>query len=301
MTDRPVAVYDSGVGGLPYYAHAREKLPAEDFVYLADTANFPFGEKSVAELRRIVVESVGRLIAATDPKVVVVACNTASVVALEALRNSYPLPFVGVVPAIKPAAAASKTRSIALLATARTVGDHYTDKLIGDFAAGCSIARVADGTLVRFVENRILTASVDERRAAAAAAVAPLLHARVDTVVLGCTHFVYLADEIAGALGDGVSVLDSRDGVVRQLARITGRRESPAGTRSMDRFYVTGFRSGRAESGASDGVEQDIALYRAFAERFDMAYAGSIEEAADVGRRTDTPLPRPARSADLPL
>ncbi len=268
MAERPVAFFDSGLGGLPYYEWAAGRLPTETFVYLADTANFPYGEKSIEELEQIVIKSVGRLIAHTNPKVVVVACNTASVVALPALRRSYPIPFVGVVPAIKPAATLSKNRSIGLLATARTVTDKYTERLIRDFAADCNIARIADGKLVRFVESRILDAGIEEKRTAVAASVRSLREAHVDAVVLGCTHFVYLAAEIEEALGRGVKVLDSREGVGKQLARVVTPARNTQARRTADSFYVTGF-------GQQSGANQEE-RYRAFAERFGLRYDGVI-------------------------
>ena len=289
MADRPVAFFDSGVGGLPYYAWAAERLPSEHFVYLADTANFPYGEKPVEDLERIVLDAVGGLIAAADPKVVVVACNTASVVALEALRKRYAVPFVGVVPAIKPAARASRNRSIGLFATARTVGDRYTDSLIRDFAADCSIARVADGALVRFVESRILDADAGQRRAAVAVSAAALRAARVDAVVLGCTHFVYLAAEVEEALGRGVKVLDSREGVGRQLARIIGPGKVNRATRDprerlRDRLMVTGFPQDSTRGSLTPASTSEEARYRAFAAHFGMEYAGVIGIAAEPTR-----------------
>ncbi|HUX11835.1 MAG TPA: glutamate racemase [Spirochaetia bacterium] len=273
MSERPVAFFDSGLGGLPYYEWAAGRLPTERFVYLADTANFPYGEKPVGELERIVVKNVGRLIAQTNPKVVVVACNTASVVALSALRRSFPIPFVGVVPAIKPAAKFSKSRSIGLLATARTVTDKYTERLIRDFAMDCNIARIADGALVRFVESRILDAGVEEKRAAISASVRSLREAKVDAVVLGCTHFVYLAAEIEEALGQGVRVLDSREGVAEQLARVITRARDAQSPKRADSFYVTGFEN------LSTGNQEES--YRAFAVRFGMRYEGVIGTAGE--------------------
>lgn len=283
MTDRPIAFFDSGIGGLPYYERAAERLPAERFVYLADTAGFPYGEKTLRDLERIVVAAVGRLIAAVNPRAVVIACNTASVVALDALRRTYgDVPFVGVVPAVKPAAQRSRNRSIALFATARTVADRYTDSLIGEFAADCRVARVADGALVRFVERHIFTADAEQRRAAVASAAAALTGARspdgtlsgaqVDVVVLGCTHFVYLAKEIGEALGEGVQVLDSRDGVCRQLERIVGVRPAETDRKRESVLYVTGF------DGAGDAADEKR-RYTEFAAHFGLTYGGVIDRA----------------------
>ena len=129
LDHRPVVVFDSGVGGLPYLQRLREFLPDETFSYVADTANFPYGEKSTAELNDIVHRQMERLIHRIVPKLVVVACNTASVVALSELRAAFGLPFVGVVPAVKPAAETTENKRIGLIATRKTVEDPYTDML----------------------------------------------------------------------------------------------------------------------------------------------------------------------------
>ncbi|HUX19839.1 MAG TPA: aspartate/glutamate racemase family protein, partial [Spirochaetia bacterium] len=143
MAERPVVFYDSGIGGLPYLAWVRERRPDAHFIYVGDNEHFPYGEKTHEELRRIAVSVVGRILTRFDPQLVVVACNTASVVALAELRARYPVAFVGVVPAVKPAAERSRGRRIALLATTRTVGDAYSEKLIKEYASDCTVVRIA--------------------------------------------------------------------------------------------------------------------------------------------------------------
>ena len=141
---KPIAFLDSGVGGLPYLEMAREHLPKENFIYLADRKNFPYGTKSAEEVFAAVAVLTDRILAAEKPKVFVLACNTMSVVALTRLRKLYPrLPFVGVVPAVKPAAERTKVKRIGVLATNRTLQDAYLDDLIRRFASSCEVVRVA--------------------------------------------------------------------------------------------------------------------------------------------------------------
>lgn len=228
MTERPVLVLDSGIGGLPYVSAARQLLPERRFVYVADHAGFPYGEQAPERLRSMLLELVGRSIERENPTAVLVACNTASVVALEALRRAYPAPFVGVVPAVKPAAAASRSRRIGVLATARTVEAHYLRELVGQFARDAVVTAVAAGEIVRLVEEGSGNPSPERVRQVVGPAVARLRQARVDIVVLGCTHFVYLLQQLEELLGPDVTVIDSREGVVRRLQRVVEAGEAVA-------------------------------------------------------------------------
>src|SRR5690606_31067332 len=138
----PILIMDSGVGGLSVYQHIRERLTGWPTIYLADSAGFPYGPKSEAEILNRVVSLVQSAYERYRPALVVVACNTASTLVLPALRERLPVPIVGVVPAIKTAAAVSKTRTIGLLATPGTIAREYTAQLIGSFAPDCRIIRV---------------------------------------------------------------------------------------------------------------------------------------------------------------
>lgn len=258
-------------------------------VYLADTLHFPYGEKTSDQVRSAVVSAIGALIAQVNPKLIVVACNTASVIALAALRRTYDLPFVGVVPAVKPAARISRLRRIGILATSRTVQDTYTERLIHDFASDCSITRVAASELVDFVERRHIGSSDSERREVVARAVAPLKKAGVDSVVLGCTHFVYLSDVVAAELGTDVQVLDSRDGVCRQVVRLLdqgGLHASETEKRQSDTFFVTGFPE-RPDGGGHDRYTEPMSVseYEKFANTFGLEYSGALEPLRATGTR----------------
>jgi glutamate racemase len=269
---RPIAVFDSGVGGLPYLSWLKRNLPGERFVYLADRANFPYGEKSEDELRGIIMDTVGRYISSQDPKIMIIACNTASVVALADLRARYDIPFIGVVPAVKPAAEMSQTRSIGILATRRTVQDPYTEGLISSFAPDCSVFRFAGVEIVDLVENHFFTTSAEEKRRVLEPAVDYFRQRNVDTVVVACTHFIFVQEELQRMMGEGTRMIDSRDGVGRQAIHILEERQllERNGGRPMDGdnhvdgdyFFVTRV--------------QDEGRYRRFAADFALQWGGAL-------------------------
>jgi glutamate racemase len=241
MIPEPVAFLDSGVGGLPYLAHTRHLLPDWRYVYVADRENFPYGEKDPA---RIIEASIGvteRLIARTHPLLIVVACNTISVVALEALRARFPLPFVGVVPAVKPAASFSRRRRVGVLATRQTVEGAYLRALIEKHARGCTVVSLPASGLVEFVERDLYKAGPAERADRVRREVDRFRDARIDALVLACTHFLHLESEFRTQLdGDGVMLVDSRDGVSRQVARLLAGCPPSNGRNGDDVLHVTG-------------------------------------------------------------
>ena len=233
MSDGSIAFFDSGLGGVPYLLEARRRAPGHAYTYYADTAHFPYGDQPVRALRRIVVDSVSRLIELVHPRVVVVACNTASVVGLGELRARFPVAFVGVVPAIKPAA--ERAVRIGVLATTRTVRDRYVRGLIRRFAAKKPVTLVAAGGLVRVIEEQL--GSLDEQyvRDILREPMARFVEAGVTTIVLGCTHFVHVRDIIRDMAGEHVGVIDSVDGVVRRTLDLAGSPpgEAPGTTRLL--------------------------------------------------------------------
>jgi glutamate racemase len=264
MESQPIIFFDSGVGGLPYLALARERLPAERFVYVADRGHYPYGEKTVEQIRSIVLEVFGRVAARFAPKLCVVACNTASVAALAALRAAHGLPFVGVVPAVKPAAAFTKNRRIGVLATPQTVKNDYLDALIRDFAGGCGVVRIPAPRLRDFVETRLFDAGDGEKDEVIGEAAEAVRASGADVVVLGCTHYLHVAAELQAALGPDVRLIDSREGVVNQLVRVLDRSRLRARQRAGDDgFYLTG-----------DGAVEE--RYGRFAERFGFPGAGLL-------------------------
>jgi glutamate racemase len=266
MNPRPVAFLDSGVGGLPYLAHARRILRDERFVYVADNENFPYGEKESPRIIEASLRVTGRLVDRENPRIVVVACNTMSVVALAALRARFPVPFVGVVPAVKPAAAVSRRGRVGVLATRQTVEGAYLRSLIESHASGCIVVSLPAAGLVEFVEKELYRSSAGERLERVRGEVARFHDAQVDTLVLGCTHFLHLEQEFRSLLDEeGITLVDSREGVISQAARLAlvPEERGEGAASGGDTLYVTG---------PDAGDER----YVWFAERFGLRLDGTL-------------------------
>jgi glutamate racemase len=224
--EAPLLFFDSGVGGLSVLAPTLKLLPNAPIVYSADSAGFPYGKRSEAEIASRVPALLGRLVERFRPRLAVIACNTASTIALEHVRSALDLPVVGTVPAIKPAAETSKTRVIGVLGTEATVRQPYVDDLAAKFASDCTIIRHGSPELVELAEAKLASEqiSVDDVRTATQ----PMFDApggdRIDTVVLACTHFPLLQEELTEAFPQ-VSYVDGGPGIARRIAFLT--REQP--------------------------------------------------------------------------
>jgi glutamate racemase len=216
----PILVFDSGVGGLSVLGPIRALLPDIAVVYAADNAGFPYGTKTEAEIASRVPALLGRLVERYRPCLVVIACNTASTIALAPVRAALDLPVVGTVPAIKPAAEASHSRVIGVLGTAATVRQPYVDRLSAEFAAGCTVLRHGSSALVELAEAKLRGIAPDP--AAIANELAGLLDQpggdRLDTIALACTHFPLLALELAAAAPRPLTFVDGGRGIARRVA-----------------------------------------------------------------------------------
>jgi glutamate racemase len=217
-------VFDSGVGGLSVFDCIAAALPGLGLLYVADNAYFPYGTKEeaalVARARDLLTELNERL----HPDLIVIACNTASTVALPALRDALSVPIVGTVPAIKPAAQASASRVIGLLGTPGTVRRQYTQALIDEFAPDCTVLRHGSTELVELAEQKLRGEAIAP--AAIAHALAGLFDQpggeRIDTVVLACTHFPLLAKELAASVPRQLRWIDSGTAIARRVASLLG-------------------------------------------------------------------------------
>ena len=226
---RPLLIFDSGVGGLSVLGAIRALLPNAPFVYIADSAAYPYGTKRPAEIEARVPALLGRLVERFDPELIVIACNTASTIALDAVRGALDLPIVGTVPAIKPAAAVSKTRSIGVLGTPATVVQPYVDRLADEFAADCTVIRHGSVELVDLAEAKLRGEATDP---AAYARILDGLYGQsgggeIDTIVLACTHFPLVEEELAAASPRPVSFVDGKEGIARRTAWLTRERSWP--------------------------------------------------------------------------
>lgn len=221
-----IGVFDSGLGGLSVLAAIAHALPRADLVYLADSAHVPYGDKPDGFITgRVLV--IGRHLAASGCDLLVVACNTATTAAIQALRDHLPgVAVVGVEPGVKPAAQSSPNRHVAVLATAATARSQRLRQLIEHHADGARIDIVACPGWATHVET--LQADTPAFRAEIAASIEPLLAAGVDRLVLGCTHYAFLAPIIAPLLRDRAELVDVAAAVARQVVRLGGARDGQA-------------------------------------------------------------------------
>lgn len=237
MSIRKVIIFDSGVGGLSIWQEVHQYMPNVECHYLFDNAYFPYGELDEAFLIERVCQLVPKLVEQTKANAVVIACNTASTAALVQLRSMLSIPVVGVVPAIKPAAALSLSKHIAVLATPATVNRPYTHQLARDFASDCHVIWVGSSFLVKMAEEYLLTQTVNEQRLKAELVKISETKA-VDAVVLGCTHFPLIREAIAARLDPKIKLVDSGKAIARQLARILSDGERSERS-SKHRYYYT--------------------------------------------------------------
>jgi len=259
---KPILVLDSGIGGLSVLRPIRALLPRAPILYVADNAGYPYGTKSPAEIEARVPALLGRLAERFDPELVVIACNTASTIALDAVRAALDLPIVGTVPAIKPAAALSKTRAIGVLGTPATVVQPYVDRLAEEFAGDCEVVRHGSAELVELAEAKLRgeETSPDDYARVLCGLLGRPGGERVDTVVLACTHFPLVEEELARAAPRPLAFVDGKEGIARRTAWLLRDRsweeEPPEGralfTRRDEswRAYVAGLlRFGLTQAG----------------------------------------------------
>jgi len=219
----PILLFDSGVGGLTVLAELRKLLPEAPVIYFADTAGLPYGEKTEAEIAARVAGLLGRLSERYSPRLITIACNTASTIALGMVREVLNVPIVGTVPAIKPAALMTQSGAIGLLGTAATIRQGYVDRLEAEFAEGKRLIRHAAPDLVEAAELVLRGGRPD--LAVFEQAAAGLRNqpggAEIDTVVLACTHFPLIEAELHAALGKDVRFVHGAEGIARRIAHLT--------------------------------------------------------------------------------
>jgi len=267
MDVRPIAIFDSGIGGLPSLDALRHILPNEAYVYAADRKGFPYGRKTRDEVVSLACESIDKLVSICDPKLIVIACNTASQAALSAIRSSHPdIPVVGTVPAVRPAAQATQTGVIAVLSTDRSAVDPYLDGLIDRYAKGVTVIRLGAQALVDFLEEKFLDASEGERMAACEAALEPIRGTGADCVVLACTHFLHAVPYIAAVAGPSTRIIDSRDGVAQRAAALLRGSENAS--------PVSG--GGKRGAAYATGAPERWGNFPRFVDRFGLEFRGAL-------------------------
>lgn len=227
MTTRPILLFDSGVGGLTVLREARVLMPDRRFVYVADDAAFPYGDWEEPALDQRIVALFGMLLERFRPEIAVVPCNTASTLSLASLRAAYPdTPFVGTVPAIKPAAERTRSGLVSVLATPGTVKRQYTRDLIAQWAQKCHVRLVGSTQLARLAETYMREGFVDEE--AVRAEIAPCFierdGARTDIVVLACTHYPFLVNRMRKTAPWPVDWIDPAEAIARRVLALLGEQ-----------------------------------------------------------------------------
>ncbi len=223
MTDsRPIGIFDSGLGGLSILREVRRQLPRESILYFADQGRLPYGPRPVSEIRQF-SEQVTRFLLTRSAKVIVVACNTASAAALAHLRQTFPdASFVGMEPAVKPAAENSKTRVVGVIATQATCQSEVFAGVVDRFAKGVTVLTQACPGLVTQVEAGEF--DTPRTRELLRAYLSPMIDDGIDSLVLACTHFSFLTPAIADVVGPEVTIVDPAAAVARQTGRVLDQR-----------------------------------------------------------------------------
>jgi glutamate racemase len=271
----PIGIFDSGVGGLSVYQAVRHALPAEDIIYIADSGFAPYGDRSSDFITARAVAMTEFLIAA-GAKAVVVACNTATVIAVTQLRRQFSIPIIALEPAIKPAIEHSQSGTIGVLATRKTIESPAVERLCRTHGANTRVLLQACPGFVEQVERGDIDHpdTIDLIRHY----VEPLLAAGADTLVLGCTHYVYLAQQIRTIVGPDVSILDSSAAVARQVGRRIGSSEVAASTGrcGQDQFFTTAASTDHARAVMSTLVGRPVEVH----------YAGTTRPASTLEAET---------------
>jgi glutamate racemase len=252
MTNPPnILVFDSGLGGLTVLAEIRKLIDGVNLIYAADDAAFPYGARSEAQIIERVEDMMEWLIAGQRPDLICIACNTASTIALKPLRSRFPyMPFVGTVPAIKPAAKMSRSRMITVLATPGTVAREYTRELVRDYAADCLVELVGSNRLASLAEAYMQGERVDDQ--AVAAEIAPCFQSRADrrtdTIVLACTHYPLLREQFQRLAPWPVDWIDPAAAIARRVRHVLAEHGygCPQKAERLPGPFAALFSSGRA-------------------------------------------------------
>ena len=233
----PIGIFDSGVGGLSVLRALKAKLPGESFIYIADSGNAPYGKKSPDFIEQR-TEAIAAFLVQNRAKAIVVACNTASILTAKHLRARYTLPIVAMEPAIKPATKTTQSKAVLVLATTNTIRSDSVASLCERFGAGVKILLQECPGLVEQVEHGKFGDT--ETRRLLKAYIQPGLDVGVDTIVLGCTHYAFLSDEISRIAGSSVTVIEPSEAVARQVIRVLPNPTPGHANDAPTVFYTSG-------------------------------------------------------------
>ena len=222
LTSYPIGIFDSGVGGTSIWKEIKALLPHENTIYLSDSKNAPYGEKSKQRIIDLSIKNAEFLLQ-QNCKLIIVACNTATTNAIKVLREKYDNPFIGIEPAIKPAALKTKTNNIGILATKGTLNSELFEKTASTIAEGITTKETVGKGLVELIENGKIDSS--EMKKLLSFYIKPMLEEQVDCLVLGCTHYPYLIPQIREIVGEKVQIIDSGEAVAKQTKAILEKHQ----------------------------------------------------------------------------
>jgi len=221
MQDKPIGIFDSGVGGTSIWREISSLLPNENTIYLADSKNAPYGKKSKGEILALSIKNTEKLLE-LNCKIIVVACNTATTNAIKELRSTYNVPFIGIEPAIKPAALNTKTKKVGVLATKGTLSSELFTKTSDLYAQNIEVIEVIGTGLVELIEEGKINSL--EMHNLLASYLAPMIKQNIDYLVLGCSHYPYLIPTIKNIVSDQVTIIDSGEAVAKQTKNILSEK-----------------------------------------------------------------------------
>ncbi|PKH01291.1 glutamate racemase [Psychromonas sp. MB-3u-54] len=223
MSVKQVLIFDSGIGGLSVFERVIKQSPAIKYFYLFDNAYFPYGELKPDFLIQRLMSLLSSFVGRHKIDLIVIACNSASTVALQYLRGHFSIPIVGVVPAIKPATFLTKNGVIGLLATPATINGAYTARLIDEFAAGKQVLKIGSTQLVKLAELKLQGKLIQQADMESVLAAWLILEKMPDTIVLGCTHFPLLKAEIARCFKHKINLVDSGNAIAQRVTQLLGK------------------------------------------------------------------------------
>ncbi len=259
MTVKQVLIFDSGVGGLSVYQEVRHKNPHINSFYLFDNACFPYGELEDDFLIKRLMQLLSSFVKQHPVDLIVIACNSASTVALNALRSHFSMPIVGVVPAIKPAAQLTENGVIGLLATPATIKREYTSSLIEQFAAHIDVLKIGSTELVNLAEEKLHGLQIDKQRLQKILAPWLILANKPDTLILGCTHFPLLKAEISSCFENEIKLVDSGKAIANRVYQLLGEQPERQMQSQHLAYYTKAY--GQSESKKLSALQASFLAY----------------------------------------
>lgn len=239
MSNQPIGIFDSGVGGTSIWSEIHSILPFENTIYLADSKNAPYGNRTKSEITELSIKNT-ELLLKKNCKLIVVACNTATTNAIKTLRENYAVPFIGIEPAIKPAALNTQTKAVGILATKGTLSSELFHKTTNLYSSGIKVIEQVGEGLVELIESGKINS--EEIKTLLKIYLQPMIDASIDYLVLGCTHYPYLIPLLLELLPNHVKIIDSGEAVARQTKNILEQNYllNTSKTNGKSLFYTNG-------------------------------------------------------------